>query len=118
MCGRFVQIYLVALLRSRWHSGAMPALPLVEGRRLCSSSTAHFHCSRLYFPVTLARSEQLRLPVHNFITLSPVDPRRKINELGADQFTTLFHHYNWAHRRRNDGKHSPLAVLGDARGKQ
>ena len=29
-----------------------------------------------------------------------------------------FHHYNWAHRRRNDGKHSPLAVLGDARGKQ
>jgi len=92
--------------------------PLVEGRRLCSSRTAHFHCSRLYFPVTLARSEQLRLPVHNFITLSPVDPLRKSNELAAGQFTTLFHHYNWAHRRRNDGKHSPLAVLGDARGKQ
>jgi hypothetical protein len=25
---------------------------------------------------------------------------------------------HWAHHRRNDGKHSPLAVLGDARGKQ
>jgi transposase InsO family protein len=25
---------------------------------------------------------------------------------------------HWAHHRRNDGKHSPLAVLGDARGKR
>jgi transposase InsO family protein len=25
---------------------------------------------------------------------------------------------HWAHHRRNDGKHSPLAILGDARGKQ
>jgi hypothetical protein len=120
--------------------------PLVEGRRLCSSSTAHFHCSRLYFPVTLARSEQLRLPVHNFITLSPVDPLRKINELAAGQFTTLFHHYreyhwercktiaaavefhrdlirdhnrlpHWAHRFRQDQKRTPLQVLGAAQGK-
>jgi hypothetical protein len=34
-CGGFVQIDLVALLRSRWHSGAMPALP--SGRGASSS---------------------------------------------------------------------------------
>src|SRR5262245_1718540 len=108
---------------------------------------ARLHCSRLYLPVTPPRSERLRLPVHDFMALSPGDPLRKINNLAAVQFTTLFHGYSeyrwercktietaqefhrelirdynrlphWAHRRRNDGKHSPLAVLGDARGKQ
>jgi hypothetical protein len=79
------------------------------------------------------------------MALSPVDPLRKINNLASVQFTTLFHGYSeyrwercktieaaqefhrelirdynrlphWAHRRRNDGKHSPLAVLGAAKG--
>ncbi len=39
--------------------------------------------SRLYFLATSPRSEQLRLPVHDFIALSPADPLRKINELAT-----------------------------------
>src|SRR5262249_61535243 len=49
--------------------------------------------SRLYLLVTPPRSERLRLPVHDFMALSPVDPLRKINNLAAVQFTTLFHGY-------------------------
>jgi hypothetical protein len=51
--------------------------------------------SQLYFLATPPRSERLRLPVHDFIALSPADPLRKINNLAAGQFTTLFHGYTW-----------------------
>jgi hypothetical protein len=48
--------------------------------------------------------------------------RCKTIETAQEFHRELIRDYNrlphWAHRRRNDGKHSPLAVLGDARGKQ
>jgi transposase/transposase InsO family protein len=48
--------------------------------------------------------------------------RCKTIEAAQEFHRELIRDYNrlphWAHRRRNDGKHSPLAVLGDARGKQ
>lgn len=49
--------------------------------------------SRLYLLAIPNLSEQLKLPVHNFIAHSPVDLLRKINNLAAGQFTTLFHSY-------------------------
>lgn len=48
--------------------------------------------------------------------------RCKTIEAAQEFHRDLIRDYNrlphWAHRHRNDGKHSPLAVLGDARGKQ
>jgi transposase len=48
--------------------------------------------------------------------------RCKTIEAAQEFHRDLIRDYNrlphWAHRRRNDGKHSPLAVLDDARGKQ
>jgi transposase len=48
--------------------------------------------------------------------------RCKTIEAAQEFHGELIRDYNrlphWAHRLRNDGKHSPLAVLGDARGKQ
>jgi transposase len=48
--------------------------------------------------------------------------RCKTIETAQEFHRELIRDYNrlphWAHHRRNDGKHSPLAVLGDARGKQ
>ena len=48
--------------------------------------------------------------------------RCKTIEAAQEFHGELIRDYNrlphWAHRRRNDAKHSPLAVLGDARGKQ
>src|SRR6266508_6696869 len=51
--------------------------------------------SRLYLLAIPNLSEQLKLPVHDFIAHSPGDPLRKINNLAAVQFTTLFHGYTW-----------------------
>jgi hypothetical protein len=44
---------------------------------------ANTRSSRLYFPVTPPRCKRLRLPVHDFIALSPVNPLREIKELAA-----------------------------------
>jgi hypothetical protein len=54
---------------------------------------AQLPSSRLYLLVVPARIERLRLPVHDFMALSPADPLREINNLAAGQFTTLFHGY-------------------------
>jgi hypothetical protein len=54
---------------------------------------AQLPSSRLYLLVVPARIERLRLPVHDFMALSTANPLRKINNLAAGQFTTLFHGY-------------------------
>jgi hypothetical protein len=66
---------------------------LVEGWRLTHQALAHFHSSQLYLLAKPTQSSRFRLPVHDYISLPPVDPLRKINNLAAGQFTTLFHGY-------------------------
>ena len=66
---------------------------LVEGCHLTHQALAHFHSSQLYLLAKPTQSSRLRLPVHDFIAHSPGDPLRKINNLAAVQFTTLFHGY-------------------------
>jgi hypothetical protein len=77
---------------------------------------AQFPSSRLYLLVTPLRSERLRLPVHDFMALSPVDPLRKINNLASVQFTTLFHGYTSMVRCRSGaGRVSRRVALGRRR---
>ena len=66
---------------------------LVEGCHLTHQALAHFHSSQLYLLAKPTQSSRFRLPVHDFIAHSPGDPLRKINNLAAVQFTTLFHGY-------------------------
>jgi hypothetical protein len=66
---------------------------LVEGCHLTHQALAHFNSSQLYLLAKPTQSSRFRLPVHDFIAHSPVDPLRKINNLAAVQFTTLFHGY-------------------------
>jgi len=49
--------------------------------------------SRIYLFVIPPQINRIRIPVHSFIALLPVHSLRKIKELAASQFTTLFHNY-------------------------
>jgi len=66
-----------------------------RGVHIAYRALADLPSSRLYLLAIPNLSEQLKLPVHDFIAHSPGDPLRKINNLAAVQFTTLFHGYTW-----------------------
>jgi hypothetical protein len=72
-----------------------------------------FPSSQLYLLVVPTWSVRLRLPVHDFIARSPVDPLRKINNLAAAQFTTLFHGYTRMRLRPTQAKEQPHAQNED-----
>src|SRR5262245_13199907 len=64
-----------------------------RGVHIAHRALADLPSSQLYLLAIPNLSEQLKLPVHDFIAHSPGDPLRKINNLAAVQFTTLFHGY-------------------------
>ncbi len=87
------------LLAKDWLKRSSPNFALMRTAdwsrviHIAHRAIADLPSSRLYLLVIPTWSQRLRVPVHDFIAHSPVDLLRKIKELAAGQFTTLFHGY-------------------------